>query len=292
VTCKAEYEPADIVTQEILEQSLPSFRGREKLGVLHTTISPLNLGTSGARLFSVDVATDTVQEPLALLLKISRPGRLTEAYFYRDLASTIPLSTPAVVATGIAGDSGWVLMEKFEARPHSSWKDVDYKIVIEDMARLHAHYWGNVDSIRRSWLEEMSLERVQERARELVELSRRIEDSWLAGAAPEIFENGRLARVRDALDNAETIAQPLREAGLTFVHGDYWFFNALLTADGRRFMVDWQGPMIWSGFWELAYFMNLLLALDGDGFRDIPVPERNLGQWFQAALRSHGIEFS
>src|SRR4029077_10531939 len=97
--------------------------------------------------------------------------------------------------------------------------------------------------------------------------------------------------MRATVDRVEEFVGPLRDLGFTLVHGDYWFYNVLLPPDGRRVMVDWQAPMIWSGLWELAYFVNLLRPMNGYRYRLLPVPESDIVEWYRSELWLCGLTF-
>ncbi|HEV3310812.1 MAG TPA: phosphotransferase, partial [Chloroflexota bacterium] len=268
----------------------PTYLGRAA-SIDNHAIAKLGLGTSGAKLFSVTVRLDKEDRKVELILKVGREDKPTEALFYRDLAGKIPIRTPRVVATGIDDGHGWVLMERVAGvRKHTNWTEADYRNVVEDMALLHSQYWNNTDSLRTDWLRVMNPETVSGMIPELTSAVDELRGSWLAATWSDALGEDRLDRMTSALEASEALARPLRAAGLTFVHGDYWFYNSLHTRHGRRVVVDWQTPMIWSGCWELAYFMNLLRALGRDGYRQIPVPEETIVAWYAQAIAARGVD--
>ncbi|HZT97473.1 MAG TPA: aminoglycoside phosphotransferase family protein, partial [Chloroflexota bacterium] len=278
------------INVEVLEACLPAFLGRDRVTVASVDSAPLNVGTSGAELHSVTVNSDAAPEPLKLLLKISPPESTSETCFYRDLAAQVPLSTPRLVASGTHGRRTWMLLEWIEARPHHSWTDADYRVVVEDMARLHGSFWNRLEHVRRDWLTDLTDSRtLARRTGRLLEDLDTIERSWPREAVPGVFTPERLERIRVVVVEMGAIVARLCHPGVTLVHGDYWFYNVLLTGSGRRVLVDWQDPMIFSGFWELTYFMNLLLPLR-EGYRDIPVSESLLVSWYRSALRAEGVD--
>lgn len=268
-----DFDPAAVVTREFLAQCLPSYLDRPSVEIRELSITRERLGTSAARHFAVSALTDACPEPLSFLLKVNRSGNASEACFYSRLAAKVPLSTPNVLAVDTESDRTWVLMERIEARDPRQWTDEDYAAVVKDIARLHASFWRSTDGIREPWLDEITPERVGIIASETIHYIDLIGASWLIRAAPEVFSGAWLDRMKEALNALDAIVEPLWRAGLTLVHGDVWFYNALLTRDGRRVFVDRQAPMIWGGFWELAHFINLLMAMGDAGYRQLPVAE-------------------
>jgi hypothetical protein len=110
-------------------------------------------------------------------------------------------------------------------------------------------------------------------------------------ALPEVFGPDRLSLARIVLEQPDRVFAPLLAAGTTLVHGDYWFHNVQITGMGRRALVDWQDPQIWSGLWELAYFLNLLLAVGPGDFREaLPFDEDLMVGWYADALASAGAD--
>jgi hypothetical protein len=278
--------PAAILTPDLLEQA-----GRHLLcrdGPVTSRVEPLNLGTSGARLFVVTLSAVGCPDK-DLILKITRHDRTIEAKFYRDLSADIPMAVPPIAA-GIKEEYGWILMECVQYRDHMTWTAEDYLVVVDHMAAFHASHWGRVEPIGRDWMTPTDAEALRSRSREWLANVDTIADSWLLDAAPSVFHPDRLKRIRSALGHIEVIVQPMRDAGLTLVHGDYWFYNVLLADDGRVLMVDWQDPTIWSGLWELAYFINLLGPMGDAGYRDLPVPDDAIVTRYRSSLRRAGVD--
>jgi hypothetical protein len=229
-----------------------------------------------------------------LILKLE--GGQKEIFFYRELASRLPVDTPRVLDARILDDGrAWLLMEEITGvKDGLTWDEVDYKAVLSDMARLHAHFWAKT-----GWLDDcVWLWRADDESlRALVAARRRdldvIAASWLPQALPEVFEVDRLSLAIRVLEQPENVFGPLLAAGTTLVHGDYWFHNVQITNAGRRALVDWQGPQVWSGLWELAYFLNLLLAVGPGVYREeLPFDEDLMISWYADALAEAGVVLS
>ena len=285
------YDADDIATRERLQAVFPAYLGSDDFEVEAVRIAPLGLGTSSAKLYGIDVVLAGRPDTVQLVLKTMNPPA-REAHFYADLASELPLATPRVAASEIGEAGGWILMERLYPRNPMAWNRNDYRRVVEEMALLHARHWNRVESVSRHWMQPSSPEALRESAAELQRTVETIAGSWLATEFSSIFSPGRIRRILAILENVERFASILRKAGLTLVHGDYWFYNVLLFDDGRSVLVDWQSPMIWSGFWELAYFINLLMPMGGAGFREMPTAEAEIVTGYRDAIRANGVDIS
>lgn len=274
-----------------LEPLLASHLLLDAVDISRIDLAPLGKGTSGDQLVSVTVRL--VRHPnLRLILKLSRPENTTEAHFYLDLAGRIPIDTPRVLDARILPDrrACWILMEEIGARDGLSWSPDDYRDVLHDMARLHARYWSRSAEIDDcSWLWRPTCEAVHDVVAALIEQTSIIEGSWLPPALPDLFAPGRLARMRHVLERYDRFVEPLLGAGTSFVHGDYWFHNVLISNDGHRRLIDWQSCRIWSGIWELAYFINLLQPVARDRYRPPPFPQERLVAWYREGLDLAGV---
>ena len=93
------------------------------------------------------------------------------------------------------------------------------------------------------------------------------------------------------LDRSDDVMGPLLRPETTRVHGDYWFHNVQLLPDGRRLLLDWQTVRLFSGIWELVYFLDLWHVIGRRSFRiQIPETERQVAAWYVDALRKCGVD--
>jgi hypothetical protein len=180
-------------------------------------------------------------------------------------------------------------MEEIDARDDLTWTSFDYRLVVRDMAQLHAKYWGRTDFLTYDWLWRPDREALHLHMAGLAEVAEGVSGSWLEGTLPEMFGRGKLSLMRRVLSQYPRMVRPLNAPGLTLCHGDYWFHNVLLTRAGARVLIDWQGSRIWSGIWELAYFLNLLLAVSPGVYREMPVPEESVVRWYVQGLEAAGV---
>ena len=276
-------DPHVLVTPELLTERLPKLLGHPVAARCEVRIERLKLGTSGAAVYSVTVPGEPDAQ---LILKVGKTP--TEALFYGKLASRICVSTPRVVAWGTVDTFGWVLMERVEAKPSETWTDIELESVVREMARFHASNWNNTDQLRADWLTEITESAAIGLAQERIDHIAGLRPTWVVNPVSGLFTEEDVRLMERLLQEITVVAHPLWEAGLTLVHGDYWFYNVLLTDGGRQVLVDWQEPMIWSGFWELAYFLNLLAVLGSNGYRELPVPEAEIAGWYRAELARLG----
>lgn len=283
---------SDTISAGYLESLLRRYFDEPDQEVASFSVQRLDKGTSGAQLHVVSINRTSDNAPLRFILKLN--GGQTEVFFYRDLASRLPVDTPRVLDARILDDGrAWILMEELTGvKDGLTWDEADYKGVLSDMARLHAKFWARTNLLDDcTWLWRPDDESLQD----LVAARKRdvdaIASSWMPEAAPQVFGPDRLSLAMHVLEQPEKIFTPLLAAGTTLVHGDYWFHNVQITGAGRRVLVDWQDPQIWSGFCELAYFLNLLLAVGPGEYRDkLPVDEDLMIGWYADAIASAGVD--
>ena len=108
------------------------------------------------------------------------------------------------------------------------------------------------------------------------------------GPLASVYTDDRIRRISVPLDRADGLIDPLLATSETLVHGDYWFRNVMASADDRYVVLDWQGCRVFSGIWELVYFVDLLRVLGPGSYRPLPVQEADLTAWYLTALRKHG----
>jgi hypothetical protein len=283
----------DAITASYLESVLRAYTSEPYQEITDFSVQPLNKGTSGAGLYVVTISRAHGSEPLRFILKLA--GGEKEVLFYRELASRVPVGTPRVLDARMLDDGrAWVLMEEITGvKDGLTWDEANYKAVLSGMARLHAQFWARTDLLDDCpWLW-----RADDRSLQELVVARRsdldaISASGLPQALPEVFGAERLALARHVLAQPEKLFGPLLAAGTgtTLVHGDYWFHNVQITNTGRIVLVDWQNPQVWSGLWELAYFLNLLLPVGPGVYREeLPFAEALMVSWYADALVDAGV---
>jgi hypothetical protein len=282
--------PVDAST---LAPLLGRFMGDSGLDVASVRTSPLRRGTSGSHLSRVVVRVSGRTDPVRLVLKLDRPGELNEVRFYAHLAGRLPVATPRVVAAHELDDGrGWLLMEELPtAKPARAWTADDVRAVVRDMATLHAAHWGDprlADEL--PWLGRPDAASLDAEAAALHTSLAVIEAAGLPDLLPELIAASRLRRIARVLDRSRELLGPLLAAGTTVVHGDYWVHNVQLLPDGRRVLLDWQGCRLFSGLWEIVYFLDLWHVLGRRSFRERdPAAEAGIVAVYSEALRERGV---
>ncbi|HEX8230119.1 MAG TPA: phosphotransferase [Chloroflexia bacterium] len=284
----------DAISASYLESLLRTYSGEPYQEVAGFNVQRLDKGTSGSELYVVAVNRAPGSEPLRFILKLG--GGEKEVLFYRELASRLPVDTPRVLDARILdGGRTWLLMEEITGvKDGLSWDEADYKAVLSGMARLHAQFWartGLLDDCPWLWRPDDGA------LQELVSARRSDLGAILASGLPralsEVFGADRLALALRVLEQPEKLFGPLLAAGTTLVHGDYWFHNVQITNLGRVVLVDWQNPQVWSGLWELAYFLDLLMPVGPGVYREaLPFDADLMVSWYADALAGAGVVLS
>ncbi len=281
------------LTATYLEPLLRTLLDDSRLMITEIRAARLQAGTSGSTIQSI--AVQTAQRPgrIKLILKVDQPGELNEVRFYQDLASRVPISTPRVLDSRILSDGrGWVLMENLGvAKSHLDWTEQDVRSVVRDMATLHAEFWRRTDLLDGApWLPRPDATAIGQQVETLRSCVTGIEAAGLPQVLPNLLAGPRLRLIDQVLDHAEDVLDPLLAAGTTLVHGDYWFHNVQLLADGRRVLLDWQNCRVFSGVWELVYFMDLRHVIGQRSFRaHTPELEDDVIACYLESLREHGV---
>lgn len=287
-------ESPEDISAPYIESILSNFPGetyQEYLPITDFHVQRLQKGTSGSKLNVITVIQAADREPIRFILKIE--GGQKEVLFYRELADRVPVDTPRVLDARMLDDGrAWLIMEEItDVKDGLSWDAADYKGVLSGMARLHAKFWSHTGSLDDcTWLwrpDEQSLQKLVEARKSDIEA---LAASDLPRTLPEVFSSERLALAMQVLEQPAIVFDPLLAAGTTLVHGDYWFHNVQITNSGRIVLVDWQGPQVWSGLWELVYFLNLLLPVSAAVYREaLPVDEGTMISWYADALAEAGV---
>lgn len=209
--------------------TLPGMHG-EKIGQYRLHLLAADLNISGQ------------PRQLALLLKelIPASGKAGEHYFYRHLATHLPIYTPLM----IAGDdnAGWlVTLAPGELRAPESWDVDDYRAAVDSLAVLHDCYWGLYDDLDNFANLRHPLDSGHNH------LVTEIQDAvkFIIQNYPE-FAMSRYAVLLECLmDRLEEIAGTLKKEPFTLLHGNYWPDNIARPIDGGRQQVaNWHQAAI------------------------------------------------
>jgi hypothetical protein len=260
--------------------------------VENISVRPLAGGTSGQALSLVTVTLAACGETVDLVLKQCAAVPPVEVLFYRSLVPKVPVSVPRPLWTALATETdraAWVLMEKVAVVGSGPWTASAYHAAIEDVARLHALYWGRTEMLTMPWLWRPDQPAITTAAT-MASAIDLVHTSWVQQALPDILTDACLAAIEQTLPRWGALVDDLLSLGVTLVHGDLWWRNIMLLPDGRRTFIDWGACRIFAGIWDLAYFIDLLRAVWHGEYRILPVPEERLVSWYQEALRTYGVE--
>ncbi|HZP30933.1 MAG TPA: phosphotransferase [Acidimicrobiia bacterium] len=208
-----------------------------------------------------------------------------EARFYRDLAEASGVHTLRSVYADVHPETrhGVVITEDvIEAGGRfldalSPYSPDQVAVSLEELARLHAHTWGDASWAREPWLAPRLHTYLQQRG------------------VNEIRKNFEGAPGRDVPDDVrvpermmaafQVLAAREFGRGWAVVHGDAHVGNLFVDADERPGLVDWQ--VVQCGHWAIDVGYHVASALEPP---ERAAHERALLGHYLAALASHGIE--
>lgn len=228
----------------------------------------LQSGLSGS--YTYRVRLDQGPAILKVTLAVGEPYVLERARrefeFYHTLSSQIPVRTPSLLASRRDPASGtYLLLAALEpAKPSRAWEHADFLPVAEELAMLHARYWGkSVDLARYPWL------------RQPVAYTSPAEIDAAQAAWHSLGEERRLGDVLTApvyqslgrwLAHIPAVDEILEACPITLCHGDCHIGNLLRDAQGNLVWADWQEVGLGHGPEDLSFLLQRA-AHDG---ADIP----------------------
>jgi hypothetical protein len=199
-----------------------------------------------------------------------------------------PCIDPAVVgaAAGL-GRHGWgaaLLMRDVSAWLVPEGDDVvdAHHGFIEDMAALHAHFWGFSDRIGLTPYEHRWVVFSDEMcALEPHGVPRIAADGWrrFAERAPADVHS----MVADLRRDRTPLVRALRATPSTFVHGDWKMGNLGRTPDGRTILLDWQSPGEGPACSDLAWYLALNRAR-------LPESKQDAIASYRRTLQARGVD--
>lgn len=216
------------------------------------------------------------------------PGLLdTEVRFYQDLAHTVPVVRPNILAaqSRLGRGSTLVFSDVTESGavagcPGDALTPMQAALVVRKLAQFHARFWNRVHlDCNYRWLDGPI---------------RRVEDSLGAILALPLMERG-LRRAGNAIPQAlhasavhyarhrRSIMRFLNEGPKTLIHRDCHPGN-FFWSDTQPGFLDWQLVRTGEGIGDVAYF--LATALEPETRR---VHEAGLLALYQQVLAEHGI---
>ena len=236
-----------LVIVEIREQTIP-FR-RPARGWIH------GLGVTCQTYAGLKFFNLMLKEPVGVTRTGTVGAGRREVNFYKYLRDYLPFATPHIVAAHPEGK--WFVMETLEGGiSPDNWKASEYFLAIDQLANLHDRFWNLGEDLRAyNWLSR-PLDGdfgvyVKAAASGLGHLT-----SGSATDAP-VYDAHTLRVMKKLVENADTIAGPLRHLPTTLIHGDYWPGNIYLNRQGDFVVFDWQKAGIGPAILDLVNFVQL-----------------------------------
>lgn len=211
-----------------------------------------------------------------------------ELRFYDELAPSTPVRVPACHGAWYDPDTArFVLVqEAIEADPsidQVAGIDVDRaSLVVAEMARLHARWWGDEHLATLDWLPRLD---AATRRHNLTTIAAA---GWqplceLVGDALSPEDRALGDGLADRID-----AVLVRVAALpsTLIHSDLRADNLLFSPAGDSVvLIDWQGVGVGPPSWDLAYFLTQSLNID-----DRRAHEQPLLDLYRRELLANGVD--
>lgn len=240
--------------------------------------------STGGSKFSVDCV---VKEPRG----VSRPGLadggLREVGVYRSMALQLPMQTPAIIAADNMGS--WMVLEAVSADIASTeWGAPDYARAVTALADLHERFWALSDDLAvYAWLTRplsTDFEIYVLAAVSAVEKMMRDNAPSLITSSLEV-----LTGLGQILTQVERMAEKLRVAPHTLLHGDFRPANIALQEDDELVVFDWQLVGTGPGVLDLVAFVNACRWERPD----LPVdPEQLIAQYRAEMAARVGVQWS
>lgn len=180
------------------------------------------------------------------------PGMFeAEAKGLKLLSAAASMKVPEVIATGISGNTAWLLLEYLETGPEKPyfWEDFG-----QSLAALHAHSAEKFGLDHDNYIGSLAQ-------------SNKSHDSWVSFFTGErLIVQTRLARDAGLLDRSQLQAfdrlyirldDILPEEPPALLHGDLWSGNYLSGAHGKACLID---PAVYYGHREMDIAMTRLFG--------------------------------
>lgn len=217
-------------------------------------------------------------------LRVGLAGNgLREAGVYRSLASQLPVQTPALIAADSAGS--WMVLESvLPEREPAAWSAADYERAIRTLAAIHERFWGLSDDLAvYPWLA-----RPLTTDFEVYVLS-------AVGAMEKMVVDNRPALITGSLEvltglgqmltQVELLAERLRAAPATLLHGNFHPDNVYLQENDETVVCDWQLAGVGPGVLDLITFVNACRWDRAGAQAELPLPAEALLELYRAEMR-------
>lgn len=260
-----------------IDDLTPAFLGQ----ALECTVADFTATRIGAdrgmlgEIFVLDIVATTgdrsvvakFASPREQALATARQGRTNERElrFYDELLPSTPVSAPACHGTWYDPDTAHFCLLQDVVETDTTVDQVagltadQIALVIHELARLHARWWGSPDVLDRDWLPRL------DSAGRVGNLHRLVGAGWeplceLAGSELTAAERRLGTRFADRLVRKLEAVASLPS---TLIHSDLRADNLLFSPDGDTVtLVDWQGCGVGPPGFDLGYLLSSSLPVD------------------------------
>jgi thiamine kinase-like enzyme len=180
-----------------------------------------------------------------------------EVRYFREVDARTTARTPRCYLAELQGENFVILMDDlgdYRVGSQAAGANLaDSQLVIDELASLHAPFWEKVEDL--GWVPHVA------NSYHATNMSTFARSGW--NNTMRVF--GRcipdtVRRQLDALPDAIPALQArMDSAPITFVHGDMRLDNLLFGTQPGHFpvvMIDWQGPLLSRGVFDLALFLG------------------------------------
>ncbi len=262
--------PFPISIGELTESFLSDALG-EEVSAFHADRIGEDRGMLG-EIFKLDISFhDDSREPLTLVAKFAAIREETlalakrgdtherELRSYDELLSSAPVNVPEFIAAWYNDQTAEFLLLQEMIPADTSVDQIvglsekQARLVITEMAKLHAYWWNNPKLETISWLPRLDDQR---RRTNLTTITR---NGWGQLAAMLEGEISLSSITKTGDDLAKEMDEMLcrtAEFPSTFIHSDLRADNLLFSPDGQSVsLIDWQGCCIAPPVFDFTYFL-------------------------------------
>jgi hypothetical protein len=201
-----------------------------------------------------------------------------ELLFYRNLSVQIPVRVPQLLAAHPDGD--WMVFNMLpEGILPERWTAQDYLLATQQLAVLHDRFWGLGEDLSAfAWLSRPLDGDFPIYLRATYTGIRRLVDKVTSNLITR--DTMLLKMLRRLVENADFIANTLRQTPATLLHGDYWPGNIHILYDRTITVYDWQQTAIGPGILDLFQFVQASRWY----FGELPLPVEQIVQHYRNSL--------
>ena len=246
---------------------------------------------------------DESRKPLILVAKfaalreetlaIAKRGHTHERELrsYAELLSSAPVSVPQFIGSWYNDETAeFVLLQEMIVADTSvdqiaGLSEKQARLVIAEMAKLHAFWWNDPKLETLSWLPRLDDER---RRTNLTAITRNGWEHLAELLNGEISLSSIDKTGEDLADQVDEMLCRTAQFPSTFIHSDLRADNLLFSPDGESVaLIDWQGSCIAPPVFDFAYFLIQSLSIENRKRL-----EKDLLKFYAEELERSGLKIS